>query len=510
MALEGIISKRADSPYVSRRDASWLKSKCNQRQEFVIIGYTAPQGGRKGFGSLLLGVHDAKKRLVYAGRVGTGFDDRLLVDLHQKLKKLEQKTPPTDVAPPPRERRAAHWVKPALVCEVRFTGWTRDNVLRHPAFIALRADKEPAEVVHEMPVDPADVAGIEPSTSSKPRSAQRDGRAKKSKTPAKSGGAAADRKRGKNAAKNSKSTDSRPTKASSSPTIAGVSLSHPDKILYPDAGVTKHDLAAYYAAVAEWMLPHVVDRPLALLRCPGGTGGKCFFQRNWSNTLPPAVGKVDVSDSKKKEEHVMVTDLPGVISLVQIGVLEIHTWNCQRGRIEHPDQLIFDLDPGPDVAWTQIVQAARTVRKELDALKLPTFLKTSGGKGLHITIPIEPTIDWDAGKRFCETIVKSLAERSDQFVANMRKDLRGGKIYLDYHRNGRTATAVAPYSSRAREGAPVSMPISWDELGKLSSANHFTVETAGRYLEKRKADPWKAFDRSRVDLHKLLRGKSAA
>jgi len=292
--------------------------------------------------------------------------------------------------------------------------------------------------------------------------------------------------------------------------VAGVHLSHPDKIFYADVGVTKHDVAAYYEAAAEYMLPHVADRPLALVRCPNGTATKCFFQRNWSPTLPKAVDKVDVSDGKKKETHVMVTDLAGIVSLVQIGVLEIHTWNCQKGRIENPDQLIFDLDPGPDVSWKQIVAAARTVRKTLEDLGLPTFLKTSGGKGLHITIPIEPNIDWDSAKRFCETIAQSLVKQSDVFVANMRKDLRGGKVYLDYHRNGRSATAVAPYSTRAREGAPVSMPISWEELGKLPSANHFTVETAGRYLEKRKTDPWKAFERSRIDLHKLVHGKSAA
>jgi bifunctional non-homologous end joining protein LigD len=191
-------------------------------------------------------------------------------------------------------------------------------------------------------------------------------------------------------------------------------------------------------------------------------------------------------------------------------VLEIHTWNCHRGKIENPDQLIFDLDPGPGVSWKAIVSAARTVRKTLQQLKLPTFLKTSGGKGLHLTIPIKPNIDWDTGKHFCQTIVESLVQQSDMFVGNMRKDLRRGRVYLDYHRNGRSATAVAPYSTRAREGAPVSMPISWEELGKLPSANHFTVETAGRYLEKRKSDPWRTFERSRVDLHKLVGLESAA
>jgi len=454
MSLEGIVSKRADSPYVSRRDASWLKSKCDHRQEFAIIGYTDPQGSRQGFGALLLGVHDDKGRLVYAGRVGTGFDDRALQDLAGRLKALAQKQPPTDVPPPARERRAAHWVKPTLVGEVRFTGWTRDGVLRHPAFIALRSDKPAKQIVREKPVEPE-----------KPVAAEQ---------------------------------------------AAGVKLTHPDKVLYPEKGITKQDLADYYQRVAPWMLPHVIDRPLALVRCPEGRASKCFFQRNWSATLPKAIDQVDVSAAKTKEIHVGVHDLAGVISLVQIGVLEIHTWNCRAKKIERPDQLIFDLDPGPDVPWKKVIEGAKLLHGSLTKLKLPTYLKTSGGKGLHLVIPIQPNIDWDAAKTFCETIAKDLVRQSDLFVANMRKDLRGGKIYIDYQRNGRGATAVAPYSTRARSGAPVSMPISWKELGKLKSADQFTVEMAGRYLEKRKTDPWHDFEESRVDLHEVIGRRSAA
>jgi bifunctional non-homologous end joining protein LigD len=292
--------------------------------------------------------------------------------------------------------------------------------------------------------------------------------------------------------------------------VAGVKLTHPDKIFYPDTKTTKHDVAEYYEFVAQWMLPYVVDRPLALVRCPEGQASKCFFQRNWSPTLPKAVDQVDVSDGKKKEVHVGAHDLAGVVSLVQIGVLEIHTWNCRSKNIEHPDQLIFDLDPGPDLKWDRVIEAARKVREALTKLDLPVYLKTSGGKGLHLTIPIDPNIGWDEAKSFCETIAKELVRQSDLFVANMRKDLRGGKVYIDYHRNGRGATAVAPYSTRARAGAPVSMPISWKELGKLTSAAEFTVETARRYLEKRKTDPWDDFERSRVDLREIVKRKSAA
>jgi bifunctional non-homologous end joining protein LigD len=337
-------------------------------------------------------------------------------------------------------------------------------MLRHPVFIALRSDKPESQIVREKPIPP-------------------------SKVKAESNGHKADRNQSRNPAPEE---------------TAGVKLTHPDKLLYPDEHITKQKLAGYYQFVQQWMLPHVTDRPLALLRCPAGLSGKCFFQRNWSETMPPAIDKVKVGAGKKTEQHVAVHDLAGLISLVQISILEIHTWNCASSDIEHPDQLIFDLDPGPDVPWKRVVEGARKLNRMLTSLKLPTFLKTSGGKGLHLVIPIESNIDWDSAKSFCQTIAHALVEQSDWFVANMRKDLRGGKIYIDYNRNGHFATAVAPYSTRARAGAPVSMPIFWEELGKLKSANHFTVATAARYLAKRKKDPWADFERSRVDLRKIV------
>jgi bifunctional non-homologous end joining protein LigD len=223
--------------------------------------------------------------------------------------------------------------------------------------------------------------------------------------------------------------------------------------------------------------------------------------------MPAAMGKVEVGTSKKKEEHVSLSNLAGIISLVQISVLEIHTWNCRNDDIEHPDQLIFDLDPGPEVPLKRIVEGARKLNDLLTRLKLPAFLKTTGGKGLHITVPIEPNIDWQSAKSFCQTIAKALVEKSDWFVANMRKDLRGGKIYIDYNRNDHFATAVAPYSSRARAGAAVSMPITWDELGKLKSPSQFTVANAAKYLDRRRKDPWAGFERSRVDVRKIVQQK---
>jgi bifunctional non-homologous end joining protein LigD len=469
MALEGIVSKRIDAPYVSRREPTWFKSKCGNRQEFVIIGYTDPKGARNGFGSLLLGYHGKDKGLVYAGRVGTGFDQTRLREMIRTLRGLERKDGPTDSAPPPRERRAAHWVEPKLVAEVSFTSWTHDGRLRHPVFVALRTDKPSAQIVREKPVEPEKV----------------------------------------NLKLNGKKNGHRPPPKTGGDELAGVKLTHPDKLLFPDEKISKQNVADYYQVVQEWMLPHVVDRPLALLRCPNGLAGKCFFQRNWSETLPAAVDKVNVGEGSKKEQHVTIHDLAGVISLVQISVLEIHTWNCTDEDVEHPDQLIFDLDPGPDVPWKRIVEGARKLNRMLTSLKLPTFLKTTGGKGVHVTIPIEPNIDWESGKSFCKTIANALVGETDWFVANMRKDLRGGKIYIDYNRNGHFATAVAPYSTRGRAGAGVSMPITWDELGKLKSAGQFTVANAAKYVAKRKKDPWADFEQSRVDLRKIVQKVSS-
>jgi bifunctional non-homologous end joining protein LigD len=494
MGLEGIVSKKADSSYVSRREPTWVKSKCGNRQEFIIIGYTDPQGSRTGFGSLLLGYHDDKGRLVYGGRVGTGFDEKGLRELGARLKKLGQDDPPTDVAPPRRERSGAHWVKPELVGEVRFTAWTRDGVLRHPAFIALRLDKEPGKIAREKPVEPKKLERLanegarnSAPTLTLPRSTGRGDN---------SGGGG---KKGTRANVSAERDDSQ---------VAGVRLTHPEKELYPEEHITKRDVVEYYKAVQEWMLPHVVGRPLALLRCPEGLKEKCFFQRNWSENMPGAIGKIDVRGKGKHERHVTIRDLAGVISLVQMSVLEIHCWNCTNEDVEHPDQLIFDLDPGPDLAWNRVIEGARAVKRMLDSLKLPSFLKTTGGKGLHVVIPIEPGIDWASAKSFCKTIAEALSQDSKEFVANMRKDLRGGKIYIDYNRNDHFATAVAAYSTRGRAGAGVSMPLSWNDLGKLKSAAQFTVENAAEHCRKRKNDPWADFEKSRVDLRKAIEKRS--
>jgi bifunctional non-homologous end joining protein LigD len=473
MGLEGIISKRADAPYVSRREPTWLKSKCVQRQEFVIVGYTDPRGGRSVLGALLLAVHDDRGRLVYAGRVGTGFGESTLRDLRARLEAIPTDGPPAGLSPTPRAGRGSHWVEPTLVAEVRFTEWTRDGVLRNPTFIALRSDKPVSKIVRERPIKP------EATSRSRRSVARRDG-------------------------------PSGPFSASARPepsAVAGVRLTHPEKVMYPSPKITKREIAEYYVAVQKWMLPFVAGRPLTLLRCPDGVSGKCFYQRNWNSTMPPAIGKVRVGGPEKQEEHVILYDARGLVALVQMGVLEIHCWNGTATDVEHPDQLIFDLDPGDGVPWKRIVEGARALKKLLDSLGLPSFIKTSGGKGFHVVVPIQPNIDWESAKSFTKTIAEDLSRGSDIFVANMRKELRRGKIYIDYNRNDHFATAVAPYSARSRAGAPVSMPIPWRELSRLESADQYDLHNAVRYCARRSADPWRDFERSRVNLRSLVRSK---
>jgi bifunctional non-homologous end joining protein LigD len=468
MKLEGIISKKADAAYVSTRSGTWLKSKCGGRQEFVIVGYTDPKGSRTGLGALLLGYHDPQGKLVYAGRVGTGFNEKMLKDLTKQFAKHAIRQSPVEHVPA-RERREAHWIEPKFVGEVKFTGWTDDNILRHPSFVALRSDKPAREIVRE---------DLQPMGRSNGQHAS-NGSVKKSHA-----------------------------KKAASPRDNEYGLSSPDKILYPEAKLTKLDLAKYYDAVADLMLPHVANRPLAVLRCPEGRGKTCFFQRHANKTVPDAVDSIDVSEKEgePKQPYLMIRDKAGLIALVQIGALEIHMWGSTADDIEHAERLVFDLDPDPDLPFRAVAEAAEDLRKVLAGLKLPAFLKTTGGKGLHVVVPLKQTVDWDGIKDFSRVIAEDMARRKPElYLVNMRKALRKGKIYIDFLRNARAATAVAPYSFRAREGAPVSAPLAWSELKKLKSASQFTVSTMLGRIKRQKRDPWAAFEKSRVDLLKVLK-----
>lgn len=469
--LEGIISKRSDRPWRSGRTSDWAKSKCIQEEEFVIGGFTRPRGSRHGFGALLLGYYNRDGELIYAGRVGTGFSDKLLGDMHKQLTKLVRNNSPfKNLSGRTGKARDVKWIAPKLVAQVEFSNWTDEGLLRHPAFLGLREDKPASDVVRDAPAEVPEAAAA-PATAS--RNGKRDG------------------------TRQAASTDSQ---------FAGITLTHPDKILYQEAGITKSELANYYETVQEFILPQVVDRPLALKRCPEGAHKGCFFQKHASAGVSSALRRIPIRDKSGTEDYLLVDDLAGLMSLVQMGVLEIHVWGSRSKNIELPDRLVFDLDPDPAVPWPEVIAAAKHIRDRLADLELPSFVKTSGGKGLHLVVPIEPRVEWPRAKQFCRAVAQQLsADEPKRFVATMSKAARRGKIFIDYLRNDRGATSIAAYSTRARPGAPISVPLAWEELSARITSDHFTVRTLPRRLRKLQHDPWDELDAARQDLRPLLR-----
>ncbi len=476
MDLEGIVSKRLDSPYRSRRTRDWIKSKCFREQEFIIVGYTRPARSRIGFGALLLALHDEGGQLVYCGRVGTGFTDQSLRQLHGQLKPLERESPPVQGPLTAREREAVTWVEPQLIAQVSFHEWTGDGRLRHPVFNGLRSDKSPSEVTREKPLSPKDLPV--PTAPTRSKSSKRQTR----------GNATGPR------------TVSTKSKSRNGSVVAGVALSSADRVLYPEQGLTKRQLAEYYDQVADHMLEHVAGRPLTLVRCPEGRGQSCFYQRHYRDDLPEWVAPVEPPEADGKK-WLQIRDRQGLISMAQIGVLEIHPWGARADDLDKPDRMVFDLDPGPDVAWDDVVHAAHEVRDRLAALDLVSFVKTTGGKGLHVVAPLTRRTGWDDVKQFARDLAAALArEQPSRYVAKMTKSRRHGRIYIDYVRNSRTATSVAPFSPRARPGAPVAMPVSWDELTAELRPDQFDITTVPAALARRPRDPWEDFSSVRQSI----------
>jgi bifunctional non-homologous end joining protein LigD len=459
-AIEGIVSKRRDAPYRPGRSRDWLKVKCVQRQDFVIGGWTDPEGSREGLGALLVGVRDREGgRLRYAGKVGTGFSGRTLTDLARRLAPLARDRSPFADSVPRAHARRAHWVAPRLVAEVEFAEWTRDGRLRHPSFQGLREDLPAGEVVREVAEPPP--AARSPG---KKRTARKQGREDES--------------------------------------VRGVRLTNPDRVLWPEQGVTKRALAAYYAKVGHRMLPYVAGRPLTLVRCPQGRHHNCFYQKHADDAFPAVLRRVPIEeDDGQTGLYVAVDDVAGLVALAQVGVLEIHTWGSRDDDLERPDRVIFDLDPDPAVAWEDMIASARALADRLESLGLVAFLKTTGGKGLHIETPIVPEDDWDAVKAFARAIASEMvSDDPSSYVATASKARRRGKIYIDWLRNARGATAIAPYSTRARPNAPVATPVRWDELGKIGGPKRYTIANLPRRLATIAQDPWRGYKAARRPL----------
>jgi bifunctional non-homologous end joining protein LigD len=420
---EGIISKRAESPYRGDRTKAWLKVKCTHRQEFVIVGWSESDKKGRGFRALLLGLNEGGK-LRYAGKVGTGFSMKVQHDLRARLDSLA--TEKAAVAVPRAEARGAHWVKPKLVAEIAFAEFTADNVVRHASFLGLRGDKKASEVVPEKPQPVAP------------------------------------------------------------PAEDGVKISNPERIVFPDAAITKGELADYFRAVAPLMLPWVAERPLTLVRCPQGRAKKCFFQKHDAGTFGPHVHHVPVEEKKGEvQDYLYVDDPAGLIACVQMGAIEFHGWGARIEDYEKPDRLVFDIDPDEGLGFDAVKKAARDIKRHLADMGLQSFPLLTGGKGLHVVVPLRPEAEWPAVKDFAMRFAVALATAEpDRFTANLAKAARTGRMFLDYLRNQRGATAIMPYSTRARAGAPVAAPIAWDELDDYESGAHFTLRDSATLLER--------------------------
>ncbi|MET2829693.1 DNA ligase D [Mesorhizobium shangrilense] len=446
MGLEGVVSKRADAPYRSGRGRSWVKSKCTARQEFVIGGYLPSEKTGRGLRSLLVGYHEDGK-LHYAGRVGTGFSTKGAADLKTRLDALKAESSPFDAAVP--KGKGLVWVKPELVGEVEFRSWTSDRIIRHASFQGLREDKPAEEVVQE-----------------KPKAATGKGPAKTRSAP----------------------SAAKPAGAMTTT----VKLSHPDKLLWPEENISKQGLLDHYALVWPRMEQFVVNRPLSLVRAPEGVGGPRFFQKHASAGMNDKIARM--KDPTDGEEILFIRDFDGVAALVQYGVVEIHIWGCTVDELEKPDQIIFDLDPDEGVDVKAVREAALDIRGKLDELSLPNFVKTSGGKGYHVLVPLKPSADWDQVKTFAHDFAKALEQGApDRYTATLSKKARTGKIFVDYLRNGRGSTTVAPYSSRAKKGATVSMPVTWAEIEAGLAPNAFPMGDKTTLKRLAEADPWADF-----------------
>jgi bifunctional non-homologous end joining protein LigD len=445
LRLEGIVSKRMDDPYVSGRTKSWLKTKCGEEQEFVIIGWRPSDKAGRPFRSILLAVHE-KGALRYAGRVGTGYTGARLDALSAAFKKHARESPPVNDVPRAIARHA-RFLDPVLVAEIAFRGWTRDGLIRQGSFKGLRGDKPAREIIREKAM---------PKASTGQKSNEKE-------------------------------------------EIEGVRLTHPDRVLFSDEGITKRDLVDYYLEIADLMLPHIAGRPLALVRCPRGSDQKCFFQKHASPGWPDLFKKVRIKEKSGTDDYLYIDDTAGLVAAAQMDILELHIWGCHVDKVEQPDRLVFDFDPGEGVDFGAVREGARELRGRLQALGLESFPLATGGKGIHVVVPLARKHSWNEHRAFAEAMARLMAEDSPaRYVANMAKAKRRGKIYVDFMRNQRGSTAIAPYSTRARKGAYVALPLAWNALSRLADAHPAGVNDAAKLV--RAGDPWKGYAKLRQAL----------
>lgn len=460
LGLEGVIGKRKASPYTSSRSSDWIKLKCSLRQEFVIGGYTDPQGSRQGIGSLLLGVHDDQGNLLYAGNVGTGFNSRILADIRKKLDALSSDTRP--FAQPTGMERKAHWVKPVLLAEVSFGQWTNTGRIRHSVFHGLRSDKPAKAIIRETSMATA-------------------------------------------ASKRSKRTEAARNEPPPQTPLGTLKVTHPERVIDPSTGIRKIDLIRYYALVGDLMLPHLKARPVSLVRAPEGVKGQMFFQKHMDKPNMAGVRLLSPDLDPDHDPLMEVAAAKGLLSAAQMNVIEFHTWNAVKTRIARPDRMTFDLDPGKGVEWPAMQEAAVLLRTFLQELELACFAKTSGGKGMHVVVPLQRRHDWDLVKDFSQAIVQHLAKTfPKRFSAKSGPRNRVGKIFIDYLRNGFGATTVCAWSARARPGMGVSVPIEWDELASLKSSVQWHVGNVHERLDKGNA-PWQSYDKEACTLTRAMK-----
>ena len=471
---EGVVSKKTTAQYTSGRVASWLKVKCVRQQEFVIGGYTLPTNGTNGVGALLLGYYEGGE-LRYAGRSGTGFTQKTSAMLRKRLDELKRTKMPFHEAPADA-KKGALWVAPQLVAEVQFRTWTADSLVRQSSFKGLREDKPASEVVKE--------------TTSVVDTEDADEQAAPEVVP------------DKTVPDTTAAKKSPPAVAISSDIKLPVRLTHPEKVLDAQSKLTKQMLAEYYLQIAPHILPHIQDRPLSIIRCPDGSGGQCFFQRHVNRSLPRGIQGIKIKEKNgdKIEEFITLSTSEALVALAQMNVLEIHPWGSRNEDIERPDRLIFDLDPDEAIAWSALADAAREIGDRLNEWGLKSFVKTTGGKGLHVVAPIDPEFEWPVVKDFAHAFVQRMEQQNPRlYLTKMTKAARKGKIYLDYLRNERGATAVAPFSPRARPGSYVSLPMEWKEL-KAAAAPKCSAANFAEWKARLKSDPWKDMAKVRQSL----------